>query len=824
MAEKHPLDFSTDETCRWVEDLAGKKVADIFRQHKTRGSTLVNLSELKLKEMGIVEPKMQSKLINAVADMLHINDEFFVRDYGMSHYLATIPVLKDMTEDERAKVGASVECKELKKGDILLKQGDLFSFLIMIKEGTLVLEIKDPVSAQIQHVARLNKGSFTGEESILRACRAPASIICESEEATIWTISMRHVRRVLRQTKHIETIPHREAVSAESDDWGTHRPQSAIRSKTKDAAKCIREALMKNLLFEGLPDNQIALFIESMWSRDVTAGEMLISEGEEGDYFYVIEHGNFDVSITAQNGLQQNVSSLGPCTSFGGLALMYNAPRNANVKAVTDGKLWAIHRQVFRRILSNTNAMALHRRYAFLSHIPILKQLLPTELTIIATACERKLYQCGDVIIKKGDDGDFLFIIKTGTAEVFVSEGQKVAELQEGDFFGEMALINDTKRNATVRGGPLGVECFLLSRHAFNMVMGPLKDLMLRKKEEALAAQPKRPIERSASALHGVDFTKLDPAKDLESLAILGAGAFGEVRLVKYKHSEEPVGFALKKISIKQVRKQKQQVHIQQERSLLMSVNNPFVVRLYQTYESKNSVYLLMEVCLGGEMFTYLRDGGPMVEKDAKFYLGCIILAITHIHSKKIVFRDLKPENIIIDHNGYAKITDFGFAKYVEHRTFTLCGTPDYLAPEVIKGEGHSFGVDWWTVGILGFELLHSFPPFYTGNHMKTYRRILREKLKFPKTFSVHAKTLINALCQKQETKRLGVIKGGPERIQRQEWFDGFDWKALAEQKMEPPIIPTVKNACDSSNFDDYPPNKKGRMSKKLKVSDFKCL
>jgi len=177
-----------------------------------------------------------------------------------------------------------------------------------------------------------------------------------------------------------------------------------------------------------------------------------------------------------------------------------------------------------------------------------------------------------------------------------------------------------------------------------------------------------------------------------------------------------------------------------------------------------------------------------------------------YLHSKNIVYRDLKPENLLVDKNGFLRLTDFGFAKYCEGRTFTLCGTPEYLAPEVLMNKGHGLPVDWWCLGILAFEMLAGIDPFNDDDPMAIYQKILKGKVKFPRDFDKKAKSLIKHLLVADTTQRFGCMKDGVKDIKEHKWFeDDFCWDDIDKETATPPYIPTVKEDGDTENFSAYP-------------------
>jgi CRP-like cAMP-binding protein len=319
----------------------------------------------------------------------------------------------------------------------------------------------------------------------------------------------------------------------------------------------------------------------------------------------------------------------------------------------------------------------------------------------------------GSVCIDQGSNNSTFYVIKSGNARVTqaTSDGgvvKELAVLTAGTFFGERALLLDEPAAATIKAaedGPL--VCYTIGRATFGSVLGSMRDLLdqVVKRREEDAKRPKPP-----------------KWADLELRRILGVGTFGRVKLVKHTPSQQT--FALKCIRKAQVVATKQQTHVLNEKRILAMMDHPFVLKLVATYQDKGELYILMELALGGELFTMLAKHAPLSDAHAKFYVSNVVSMFSYTHGHSIVYRDLKPENLLLDSTGYLKLVDFGFAKVLNDRTYTLCGTPEYLAPEIILNKGHSFSVDWWCVGILAFELLTGVTPFVANDPMEVRRRI----------------------------------------------------------------------------------------------------
>ncbi|KAI9503909.1 kinase-like domain-containing protein [Coemansia spiralis] len=288
-----------------------------------------------------------------------------------------------------------------------------------------------------------------------------------------------------------------------------------------------------------------------------------------------------------------------------------------------------------------------------------------------------------------------------------------------------------------------------------------------------------------------------------EVFRTVGTGSFGRVRLVRDKQTGKY--YAMKVLRKSHVVRAKQVEHVNSERRILAECNCPFIVYMLGTCQDRVNLYFFMEYVVGGELFTYLRRYHRFPPPVAKFYAAEVLLALEYMHARNIIWRDTKPENILLDSNGHVKLTDMGFAKKVVDRTWTLCGTPDYLAPEVIQAKGYGRSVDWWALGILIFEMIAGYPPFYDEDHYRLYEKILAGRIQWPPQFDPVARDLVSRLLTADLSRRLGNLHRGSADIKEHRWFAEVDWNRLAAREIPAPLIPPQKVEGDTSNFDKYP-------------------
>ena len=302
--------------------------------------------------------------------------------------------------------------------------------------------------------------------------------------------------------------------------------------------------------------------------------------------------------------------------------------------------------------------------------------------------------------------------------------------------------------------------------------------------------------------------------EDFKVLKVIGRGSFGKVNLVEYLPTHET--YAMKSLKKDLLIEQEQIENTLLEKEILQTIDYPLLCGLVFCFQTEERIYFIMPFLSGGELFQHLRKFRTFDEEKVRFYGAQIALALEYLHSKGIVYRDLKPENILMDEQGYLKLADFGMAKKLkdDEKAMSFCGTPEYLAPEIITMEGHDKNADWWSFGILLFEMLCGLPPFYVENLDKMYELIKTSSVKFPKriNLSEDAKDIIRKLLEKNPKKRLGSQRG-IEEIKEHPFFQSIDFSLIEQKKIKAPFIPELSSDTDVQYFDEEFTNEEVGMS-----------
>ncbi|XP_064388330.1 cGMP-dependent protein kinase 1-like [Halichondria panicea] len=677
------------------------------------------------------------------------------------------------------------------------KEGDLR--MVLLEKAGEIRSLKQDVDRLRKLTKELEKGDKEKREEIIVLKK---ELERRDKEIKNLTQNITELKDVLQQSVKpgpSKTRPeHRMGISAEP--LGAKGTQK-LEKHTKDVQTrtMIERAIQSNDFLRKLDKLQIHEIIDCMFSQEFKEGQFVCREGAVGTEMYVIASGKVEVT--------KNGNLMGPGMLFGELAILYNCTRTATVKADTTTKVWTMDRNSFQTIMRNTGMVRQNEYLAFLRSIPHFANLNEKELSGLAHILQEDYYPANEYILRQGATGDTFFIINGGKVKITTRTGPNspevtIRELAKGDYFGEKALLGDFIRTANVVA-VTDVSCLVVDKENFSSLIGDMVKIQY--------PDDNGPNKKSVPEEEIIEkeFANLT-IKDFTCVETLGMGGFGRVELVQIRNDPAKT-YALKCLRKKHIVDTRQQEHIFSEKQIMMKGRCPFVARLYQTFRCPKYLYMLLEVCLGGELWTILRDRSSFDDNTTRFCTACVVEAFQYLHQRDIVYRDLKPENLLLDSAGYVKLVDFGFAKHIGagRKTWTFCGTPEYVAPEIILNRGHDLSADYWSLGILMFELLTGSPPFSGPDPMRTYNIILRgiDAIEFPKKIGRSAQNLIKKLCRDNPAERLGYLRGGLKDIKTHRWFEGFDWEGLVKRTMVPPIIPNVRHPADTSNFDHFPPN-----------------
>ena len=677
-------------------------------------------------------------------------------------------LFSSLTDDDREMVITAFEPEKFQEGTEIIAQGDTHAEYFYILESGKVSAVKNGQRLK----AYSGTGSF-GELALLYQAPRAATIRADSS-GSLFKLDRETFRHALARSEY-------------------------------ENNNVARESLAHVKMLDRLQPSDRAALADAVTLNRFPAGQLIIQKGAAGDIFYMILEGT--VSMTDIDGDQGDIetSAASDTAYFGELALMKNAPRACNVTAKTDCKCLALNRADFLKMLGPLeDVMNANFCFGVLRNLKLFDGVPESVIKNAAAKCTIEDFEAGTDIIKQGESGDKFYVISEGEAAVLKDDNQ-VSGLEGGKHFGEQALLGDPVRNATIRAISR-VRCFTLDKNTFEEVKatGAQFSAML----DSSNADREEKEEKYKESLKMRDDIGL---KDLKTLAVLGTGTFGRVKLVHLPKSDET--FALKIMQKAQVVEYRQQQNVMHEKRTMEMARHPFILKLVCTFQDKNLLYMLMELCLGGELFSLLHyhggpsDGRGLNPMHAMFYSACTLDGLAYLHSKKICYRDLKPENLLIDTEGYIKIVDFGFAKVIESKSYTLCGTPEYLAPEIVLAKGHNKGVDYWALGVLLYEMRHTYSPYAqdcdVNDHVAICKNIVKNQLKFPAGCSdTPCAKLIQGLLTTQPHMRLGCMAGGATDIKNHDFFKGLSWNKLLQKETKAPWIPKLKSKKDTSLFE----------------------
>lgn len=696
-------------------------------------------------------------------------------------------IFASLGESEIEQVVAAFKPVSIKTGHEIIRQGDKGDNFYVVESGDFDIVVNGT------KVATRGAGDYFGELALMYNAPRAASVVA-STPANLFALD--------RQTfRHM------------------------VASSREDQVAAVLRGLRDVPLLKSLTDEQVERVAEAVQIIDFKAGDTIIRKGEAGSKaqtFYMVRSGSVICTDIGAGDKKLDDVTLGPGTYFGERALLMDEPRAANVTATEKTVCMTLNRRAFINLMGPLQEVLDNNlNLRVLSSVPMFGKLSHREKDKVVAAFKAFRLAKGKSLASAGAPLSGFYVVKSGVVVVSDS-GSEVERIKAGGYFGQAALRASTRSPHDYAAAEADTEVFHIDKATFEATVGAtMAEVEARAEADVAAANAKDDASSAAasgsgssssssSSANGVPVPPMQDSiafEDLEVLRTLGAGTFGRVKLVRHR----PTGnaYALKMLQKAQIVAYGQQKNILNERNVMVQVSHPFVLKLFATFKDTNCLYMLLELVQGGELFSLLanQETGYLESASAKFYAACTISGLAALHSKNILYRDLKPENLLIDAEGYIKIVDMGFAKVVPDRTYTLCGTPEYLAPELVYGKGHNKGVDYWAVGVLIYEMLCGSSPFAheSNDQMAICRRIVKGRYSYPSWMRDRdAKDLVNKLLCQKVSSRLGCKRGGVQEIFDHKWFRGVSWQSLEAKRIAAPWTPPLKDAFDDTHFEAY--------------------
>lgn len=525
-------------------------------------------------------------------------------------FLSSVPLLSNLDRGSLSDIVFVTEKREFLPGAIVVDKGTVADYVFVVRSGSVVTNL-----------GSFKPGACFGHQALSTSYTFRCAYKAGPTGAMIYAILAEKSRGMVKSA----TAPKRMALREANVEESKQADRDYILP-TMENISLFSAAVRRHGLFDHIDDDSVGGFVELMWRETCNSGDAIIKEGEAGDRFFLIEQGGFEVKKS-----NKTVATMSSGMIVGVSAMMNRSPRNATVIATKPSTVWVVNRNAYRRFIMKSSQGKIEEHLATLDTVKMFENLLEEEKLQLAEALDEVDFKDGDRIITQGEEGDTFYIIRRGEVACLI-DGNEVNRLQMGAYFGARALLKKEPRAATITcKGP--VQVLTLDRNGFKDLLGPLEDIMKQTYAE-------RKAERRVSDVS--DYAPLDTEiqfGDLEFVGNLGVGSYGLVRLVKHAHTGK--SYALKRFSKKALLEGDDFDQVVNEKDLLQRIDHSMIIKLHASYKDVDHVYLLIDVCMGGDLYGLLRSNLSFPESSTKFYAACIVLCFEHIHSKKIIHRDL---------------------------------------------------------------------------------------------------------------------------------------------------------------------------------------
>ena len=645
-------------------------------------------------------------------------------------FIESVPLFQILTPTQRESLVGCLSTLKFRGKERIVNEGDPGDLFYLIKEGS-VMCLKGG-----QELREMGRGDFFGDQALLYNSVRTASVLAITDVKCV-AIGRDRLNKVL----------------------GTQL-QQIIYQNSK------RIALDRSEVLSRLDAEQATRLVSSLRVESFARGTVVVPSGmAKGAKMLVVLKGR----LVYRNGVV--AGEVFACIGDVEIAQGSEEVYEEEIVAEVDSDVAEVTKQQFEECIGGhfEQAVANNEALMALKRVQVLRGLSLDKLQALISALRVQDYDNGDTIIQQNTPGESFFIIKSGKVDVF-RDNLALRTITKLDYFGERSVLFNENRTATVIANGV-VSCWVLRQQDFVRLI-----------DENIRQNLVKRIELQDDTI---------TLPELVSVKILGKGMFGNVFLVTDRTRGRL--YALKAVSRRKVERYEIQENLILERKILLQLDHMLILKLVRSFKDSKRVYFLTEFVRGLDLFDVLRQLNLVTDRDAKFYTACLILMFEHLHERDIIYRDLKPENVMVDEDGYPKLIDFGIAKIVQGRTYTVVGTPHYMAPEVIVGKGYGLAADYWSIGVVLYEFMCGGVPFGEEEEdpYAIYEKVIERKLVYPSFADprMPSKAVIEQLLSKNPAMRTG---GSVSNLKNHPWFHGFNWDALINRQIPAPYKPRV--------------------------------